>query len=121
MLAFTGSSPTKAMDYVEDSSAQDWVFPCIPAPAHFDLNGAQESKDMSTQPTKPRAPERDDPHRMFDTAISELQHTRPLRLSQQKIFPRPAVSSDQFAEKQALRDAARALARLWNVPSMPIR
>lgn len=77
---------------------------------------------MSTQPTKPRATERDDPRRMFESAISELQQTKPLRLSQKKIFTRrDAVPSGPLTEKQALRDAARALARLWNVSSVPIR
>jgi hypothetical protein len=77
---------------------------------------------MSTQPTKSPATERDDPHRTFETAICQLQQTKPLRLSQQPIFTRrDAVPTGPFSEKQALADAASALARLWNVSSVPIR
>jgi hypothetical protein len=80
---------------------------------------AQESKEMSRQLTKPRATERDDPRRAFETAITQLQQTKPLLLSQQQIFTRRHAVL--FSEKQALSDAARALARLWNVSSVPIR
>jgi hypothetical protein len=77
---------------------------------------------MSTQPTKPPVTERDDPRRTFETAISQLQQEELLSPSQQPIFTRRhAVLSDPFSEKQALADAARALARLWNVPSAAIR
>ena len=77
---------------------------------------------MSTQPTKPRSTERDNSRRTFETAISQLQQKELLSLSQQPIFARRhAVLSDPFSEKQALADAARALARLWNVSSIPIR
>jgi hypothetical protein len=70
----------------------------------------------------PRALERDDPRQTFETAITQLQQTKPLRLSQQPILTRRhTVLSDPFSEKQALTDAARALARLWNVSSVPIR
>ena len=77
---------------------------------------------MSTQPTKPPATERDDPRRRFETAISQLQQEGLLSPSQQpNSTRRHAVLSDPFSEKQALADAARALARLWNVSSVPIR
>lgn len=77
---------------------------------------------MSTQPTKPPTPERDNPHRTFETAICQLQRTKPLRLSQQPILTRRrAVGTDPSPEKQALVDAANALARLWNVSSVPVR
>lgn len=76
---------------------------------------------MSTNPVKPRATERDDPRRRFETAISELQQKDLLRLSQKPIFARRAVAGDRSSEKQAITDAARALARLWNVGSAPIR
>lgn len=77
---------------------------------------------MPTQPAKPRATERDDPHRKFENAICQLQETKPLRLSQQPICSqRNALTGDLFCEKQALADAARALARLWNVYPVTIR
>jgi hypothetical protein len=77
---------------------------------------------MSRQLTMPRVTERDDPRRTFETAITQLQQTKPLRLSQQPIFARPRpVLSDPSSEKQAVADAARALARLWNLPSVAIR
>lgn len=77
---------------------------------------------MSRQLTMPRVAERDDPRQTFETAITQLRQTKPLRLSQQPILarPRPAVS-DPSSEKQAVADAARALARLWNVSSVAIR
>jgi hypothetical protein len=77
---------------------------------------------MSRQLTTPRATGRDDPHQMFETAITQLQQTKPLPLSQQPILTRPrTVLSEPFSEKQALANAARALARLWNVSQVPIR
>jgi hypothetical protein len=77
---------------------------------------------MSKQPTKPPATERDDPRRAFETAICQLQQTKPLRLSQQPILTRRRTTpSDPFSEKQALADAANALAQLWNVSWVPIR
>jgi hypothetical protein len=77
---------------------------------------------MSTQPMKPRATERDDARRTFETALSQLQQRKLQSLSQQPIFTRDrAGSSDASSEKRVLADAARALARLWNVSSVPIR
>lgn len=77
---------------------------------------------MSTQPTKPLTTEPDDPGRTFEIAISQLPQEELLSLSQQPIFTRRrAVRSDPVSEKQALADAAHALARLWNVSSVPIR
>jgi hypothetical protein len=81
---------------------------------------AEELKTMSTNPVKPRATERDDPRRTFETAISELERKDLLSLSQKPIFARRAVDGGS-SEKQAITDAARALARLWNVSSVPIR
>lgn len=76
---------------------------------------------MSTNPVKPSATEGDDPRRTFETAISELERKDLLSLSRKPIFARRAVEGDRSSEKQAISDAARALARLWNVSSVPIR
>lgn len=77
---------------------------------------------MSTKPTMPRAAEPDDPRRTFEAAISQLQQREPLSPSQQPIFARrPAGASDPSSEKRVVADAARALARLWNVSSVPVR
>lgn len=77
---------------------------------------------MSRQLIIPRVPERVDPHQTFETATTQLQQTKPLRLSQQPILTRRhTVLTNPSSEKQALTDAARALALLWNVSSGPIR
>ena len=69
-----------------------------------------------TQPTRLRATERDDPRRTFEKAVSQLQRSELLSLSQRPICPRRHTApGDLFSEKQSLTDAAHALARLWNV------
>jgi hypothetical protein len=70
----------------------------------------------------PRAPAADDPRRAFDSAIAQIQHQkRPS--SQMPIFDRKRTPTGNgpAAEKQALTDAARALARLWKVSPALVR
>ena len=75
-----------------------------------------------TKPIKPHAQERDDPRRSFEIAISELQRRERPSKSQTPIAPRHNISGgDTHTEKQVLADAARALARLWNVSPALIR
>jgi hypothetical protein len=77
---------------------------------------------MSTKLTMPCAAEPDDPRQTFEAAISQLEQREPLSPSQQPIFARrPAVGSDPSSEKRVVADAARALARLWKVSSVPVR
>ncbi len=81
---------------------------------------------MSNKPTKlagqPQGlagqPQGEDPRRAFETAISQLQqgisHRSPSQIPiglQRQLH----VEEDPAAEKRMLSDAARALARLWNV------
>jgi hypothetical protein len=58
----------------------------------------------------------------FDTAIEQIQPVRgSLSRSRTPIFVRqPGLTADA-AEKQALSQAARALAQLWNVSPKPGR
>lgn len=67
------------------------------------------------QPTKLHAAEQDDPRRTFEKAVSQLQRNELLSLSQRPICPRRHTVPSDFSEKQSLKDAAHALARLWNV------
>jgi len=77
---------------------------------------------MFTKLTKSPAEERDDPRRTFETAISELQRRVHPRKSRTPIALRPNTpAGDSAAEKRVLTDAARALARLWNVSPALIR
>jgi hypothetical protein len=69
-----------------------------------------------------RAPAASDPRRTFDSAIAQIQQQeRPS--SQMPIFDRRKTPtwSGPAAEKQALIDAARALARLWKVSPALVR
>ena len=65
----------------------------------------------------------DDPQRRFESAIAQVQHRSKRPLSQRPIFDRAraAVQGDPATDKQALTDAARALARLWNVSPALVR
>jgi len=77
---------------------------------------------MSPKPAMPPSREPDDPRRMFEAAISQLQQPETLSPGKQPIFARrPAAGSDPSSEKRVVADAARALARLWNVSSVPAR
>ena len=77
---------------------------------------------MFTKLPKPSEGEWDDPRRTFETAISELQQRVHSRKSQTPIAVRPNTGAgDSATEKQVLTDAARALARLWNVSPALIR
>ncbi len=73
---------------------------------------------MSETANKPlRAEAVDDPRRTFESAIAQIQQPeRPS--SQTPIFDRKRGPA---AEKQALTDAARALARLWKVSPALVR
>jgi len=73
---------------------------------------------MSTMPTKPTfAPPMDDPRRTFESAIAQIQHTgdRPRSQTPIAVHKRTAVPDAAASEKQAVADAARALARLWKI------
>lgn len=62
--------------------------------------------------------------RTFETAIAKVQHNgKPLSSAQTPIVPRKATAlrDDPAAEKQALTDAARALAQLWNISPSLVR
>lgn len=66
----------------------------------------------------------EDLRRSYETAIRQLgQATRRLNPSQIPIAirSRKAVSADPATEKRTVADAARALARLWNVSAALIR
>jgi hypothetical protein len=70
-----------------------------------------------------QTPSADDPRRSFESAIAQIQHRGERPLSQTPIADRgrPPMPGDPGAEKQALTDAARALARLWNVSPALVR
>jgi hypothetical protein len=61
----------------------------------------------------------DDPRRIFEKAMARIQQSGlPLRPSQTPIAARKeTVGSDHATQTQALTEAARALARIWGVPS----
>jgi hypothetical protein len=64
------------------------------------------------------APQELDPRRTFEAALAQIRHNNgEPRLSKTSIAVRKqtAMPGAQAAEKQALTDAARALARLWKV------
>jgi len=65
----------------------------------------------------------DDPRRTFENAIAQIQQRTERRLSQMPIFDRKRTParSEPASEKQALTDAARALARLWKVSPALVR
>jgi hypothetical protein len=78
---------------------------------------------MSTMPTKPAfvAPV-DDPRRTFESAIAQIQgRRRPFAQTPIAVRPRTPLADDSAAEKRAVADAARALARLWKVSPAIVR
>src|SRR5579864_6124085 len=107
-------------------SVEDSILPCISRRLPFVLNGRGVTHTMSNKPTKlagqPQGlagqPQGEDPRRAFETAISQLQqgtaHRSPSQIPiglQRHLH----ADEDPAAEKRMLSDAARALARLWNV------
>jgi len=71
--------------------------------------------------TNPGVVEAADPRREFEKAISQLQQ-EPHGAAQRPIASRASkATSDPLAEKRVLNDAARALARLWNLSPALIR
>jgi len=74
----------------------------------------------------------DELQRTFETAIAKIQHSDNSDHSQHPVSQRPLsqrpiglrgtmMPADQAAEKRALTDAARALARLWNLSPTLVR
>jgi hypothetical protein len=65
----------------------------------------------------------DDPRRKFEKAMAQIQQSgRALAPSQRPIVARKtAVATDHDSQKQALVEAARALARIWGVSPALIR
>jgi hypothetical protein len=78
---------------------------------------------MSETANKPTPKPTDDPRRTFENAIARIQQRTERRLSQMPIFNRTRTPerNDPASEKQALTDAARALARLWKVSPALVR
>jgi hypothetical protein len=78
---------------------------------------------MSETANKPIPKPADDPRRTFENAIARIQQRTERRLSQMPIFNRKRTPerTDPASEKQALTDAARALARLWKVSPALVR
>jgi hypothetical protein len=80
---------------------------------------------MSKTPVNPiSAPPADALRRTFETAIAQMQQgSQSLSPSQTPIFVRKATTmpDDSSTEKRALKDAARALAQLWNISPSLIR
>lgn len=61
----------------------------------------------------------EDPRRAFETAIAIMQPGRSARQTPIGRQNHTAAPEDPATEKRAVADAARALARLWNIsPSM---
>jgi hypothetical protein len=61
----------------------------------------------------------EDPRRTFESAIAMMQPGRSPKQTPIRLQYRAARPEDPATEKRAVADAARALARLWNVaPSM---
>jgi hypothetical protein len=58
-----------------------------------------------------------DARQTFETALARLSQSKSGRAAHTPIFVRSDSrgGNDPFAEKRVLADAARALARLWNV------
>jgi hypothetical protein len=79
---------------------------------------------MSNNPTKPiDAPQAYDLRRTFETALARIQQSKePSSRSKTPIVIRKhAVTPDaQAGEKQAVEDAARALAQLWKISPVPV-
>ena len=78
---------------------------------------------MSTMPSKPGfvAP-MDDPRRTFESAIAQIQGgQRPSSQTPIAVRPQAPLADGPAAEKRAVTDAARALARLWKVSPALVR
>jgi len=67
-------------------------------------------------------PTADDLRRTFETAVAQIQH-KPLKASQTPIVVRRRATplTEPALEKQALTNAARALAQLWNISPSLVR
>lgn len=83
---------------------------------------------MSNRPTQSiPSPSVDNLRQTFDNAIARARECTGSSLPRSRmpiaVRPRPIapVADSQAAEKQALVDAARALARLWNVSANLVR
>jgi len=64
----------------------------------------------------------DELRRTFETAIAKIQGpSQHPGLAQTPIVQRKQTTGDQAVEKQALTDAARALAQLWNISPTLVR
>ncbi|HTS34757.1 MAG TPA: hypothetical protein VMH04_03735 [Candidatus Solibacter sp.] len=72
-------------------------------------------------PSATVAPGVDDPRRTFESAIAHLQAGRSCSQTPIALRSRKTIVGDPGAEKRVLNDAARALARLWNVSTALIR
>jgi uncharacterized protein (UPF0210 family) len=84
---------------------------------------SKENKEMATKPSVASSPE--NPRQIFESALSAMQKGRSrARRGTPIVARRIAIApaqNEQATEKRALTDAARALARLWNVSSHLVR
>jgi len=75
--------------------------------------------------TKPvDAPHAHDARRTFETALARIQRSSEPRSPYKTpivVRKQPAKPDEHVAEKQALTEAARALAQLWNISPTLIR
>jgi hypothetical protein len=80
---------------------------------------------MSNIATTPiPAPQAHDLRRTFETALAQIQRSaEPRSRSRTPIYVRKQATlpDGQAAEKQALTEAARALAQLWNIRPAHVR
>ena len=79
---------------------------------------------MQPMPTRPaQVISSDNPKQTFESALALMQHTPGCLPSDVESRRRPIaiLPGAQPAEKRALTDAARALARLWNVSPHLVR
>jgi hypothetical protein len=84
---------------------------------------SKENKKMTTRPSGPSSTE--NPRQIFESALSLMEQGRgsvhrgtPIVARGVAIAP---TQNEQATEKRALTDAARALARLWNVSPHLVR
>jgi hypothetical protein len=79
---------------------------------------------MPIKPTKAvNVPAPEDSRRSFNAAMAQLQQPDRRKPSQTPIYARSRerAEGDAGVEKRALTDAAKALARLWNLSPSLIR
>jgi hypothetical protein len=84
---------------------------------------------MSTMPATPAriaGTSVPDPRQTFESAIAQIQKSSPAATPYRTPIalrrrPNTSLPSDGTTEKQALADAARALARRWNVSPTRVR